>query len=121
MSKIYLKKCKCCGEEFETNRVDQFFLNRLHQVSYNNDKQSLLRKRLNKINKPIMKTLRIYKELLGLKSKIRISKDFLRGKGANLAVFTHVATRDNEIINYLFDVAIINDGEFIILKTDKPC
>ena len=121
MSKIYLKKCKCCGEEFETNRVDQFFLNRLHQVSYNNDKQSLLRKQLNKINKPIMKTLRIYKELLGLKSKIRISKDFLRGKGANLGVFTHVDKRDDEITVFLFDVAIIEDDEFIILKRDKQC
>ena len=28
----YIKKCKCCGEEFETNRIDQFFLNRLHKI-----------------------------------------------------------------------------------------
>ena len=121
MTQLILKKCKCCGEEFETNRIDQFFKNRLHQVSHNNNKQSILRKRLAKINTPILKTLRIYKDLIGIKSEIRVSKDFLRGKGANIAVFTHVAKRDNEIINFLFDVAIINDGEFIILKTDKPC
>ncbi len=50
INNINLKKCKCCGEEFETNRIDQFFLNRLHQVSFNNKKQSDRRKKLGKFS-----------------------------------------------------------------------
>lgn len=121
MTHLILKKCKCCGEEFETNRIDQFFKNRLHQVAYNNKKQSNLRKRLAKINTPILKTLRIYKELIGLKSQNRVSKDFLRGKGANIAVFTHVEKLDDQLVNFLYDIAIFDDGDFIVLKKNKQC
>ncbi len=121
MTQLILKKCKCCGEEFETNRIDQFFKNRLHQVSHNNNKQSILRKRLAKINTPILKTLRIYKDLIGLKSQIRVSKDFLRGKGANIAVFTHVAKLDDQLVNFLYDIAIFDQEDFIVLKKNKQC
>jgi hypothetical protein len=121
MTQLILKKCKCCSEEFETNRIDQFFINRLHQVSYNNNKQSNLRKRLAKINTPILKTLRIYKDLLALKSQIRVSKDFLRGKGANIAVFTHLEEIDDKIVNILYDIAIFDQGDYIVLKKYKQC
>ena len=121
MSQIYLIKCKCCGEKFETNRIDQFFKNRLHQVSHNNNKQSILRKRLAKINTPILKTFRIYKDLIGLKAEIRVSKDFLRGKGANIAVFTHVSKIDDQIVNFLYDIAMFDKGDYIVLKKNKQC
>ena len=112
----YIKKCKCCGEEFETNRIDQFFLNRLHQVSFNNKKQSDRRKKLGKFNKDISSTYGIYLRLLGTKSQLKKSKEFLRGSGANLAVYTHTDEINGEFIQCLFDIAIFDKDEYLILK-----
>ncbi|MEO0037000.1 MAG: hypothetical protein RIQ59_211 [Bacteroidota bacterium] len=115
----YNRKCKCCQEEFVTNRIDQYFLNRLHQVSFNNKKQSRSRQRLAKYNKPMNETYRIYKKLLKIKSEITITKEFLRGRGANFHFFNNVELIDGERVNCLFDIGIIPKGEHVILKKVK--
>lgn len=113
---LHIKKCKCCGEEFETNRIDQFFLNRLHQIAYNNRKQSERRRKLGIINKDISSTYNIYLKLLGTKSQVKKSKEFLRGRGANLAVFTHTDEIDGDYIQCLYDIAVFDRTEYLILK-----
>ncbi len=115
----FKKNCTCCGEEFETNRIDQFFLNRLHQIAYNNKKQSLRRRKLGKINNAISVTYNIYNKLLGLKSQTRKSKEFLKGKGANIAVHTHTEEIDDVFYQFLYDIQIIDDKNDLILKKKK--
>ena len=111
----YNRKCKCCKEEFVTNRIDQYFLNRLHQVSFNNAKQSKERERLAFINKPLMKTYRIYKKILNNLSET-VSKEFLKGSGADLALFNNVQFVDGAFQQCLFDIAIVDKGEMVTLK-----
>ena len=115
----YIKKCKCCGKEFETNRIDQFFLNRLHQISFNNRKQSERRRKLGKMNKDISVTYNIYNKLIGLRSQTRKSKEFLKGKGANIAVHTHTDEIEGEFFQFLYDIQIIDDVNYLILKRKK--
>lgn len=115
----YIRKCKCCQEEFLTNRIDQFFLNRLHQVSFNNLKQSKERERLGSINKALMKSYRIYRKILNFRSEKTVSKEFLRGRGANLALFNNIEEVDGKFVHCLFDIAIVAKGEMITLKKVK--
>ena len=61
-------------------------------------------------------TYEIYKKLIAEKNEVRISKEFLRGRCANLDYFNHVIKIDNKLINVLFDIAIIDEGEFFNLK-----
>jgi hypothetical protein len=116
MNNSYIKKCKCCREEFETNRIDQFFVNRLHQVSYNNKKQSNRRLKLGKYNKDISSTYTIFQRLLGVKSQVKKTKEFLRGSGVNLAVYTHTVEIDGDFVQCLYDILIFDKNEYIILK-----
>lgn len=112
----YNRKCKCCKEEFVTNRIDQYFLNRLHQVSFNNAKQSKERERLAFINKPLMKTYRIYKKILNNQSEKTVSKEFLKGRGADLALFNNMQLVNEAFQQCLFDIAIVVKGEMVTLK-----
>ena len=102
-----------------TNRIDQYFLNRLHQVSFNNAKQSKERERLAFINKPLMKTYRIYKKILNIRSEKTVSREFLKGRGADLALFNNVQLVNEAFQHCLFDIAIVDKGELIKLKKVK--
>lgn len=116
MAKLYTKECPCCGETFQTTRVDKIYKNSLHHRSYNNNKQANKRKLLDRLNKPINATYKIYKDLLVGKITVTKSKEFLRGKGANLEFFSHVDKINDEIAHFLFDIAILDRGSNIILK-----
>jgi hypothetical protein len=116
---ILKKNCKCCGKEFDTTRIDQFFVNRQHQIAFNNFKQSLRRRKLGKINNAISVTYSIYNELLGLRSLRRKSKEFLKGMGANIAVHTHTEEIDGVFYQFLYDIQIIDDKNDLILKRKK--
>lgn len=119
MAKLYTKECPCCGETFQTTRIDKIYKNSLHQRSYNNNKQANKRKLLDRLNKPINATYKIYKEMLGNKMSTRIPREFLKGKGANLRYFSHVTSIDGVPTNMLFDIAIIPEGTIINLRKIK--
>jgi len=119
MAKLYEKECLCCGEKFQTSRTDKIFKNSLHQRSYNNNKQANKRKLLDQLNKPINATYKIFKELLGNKISISISKQFLKGKGADLKYFTHVKNIDNKPTKMLYDIEITTEEEYINLRKNK--
>ena len=116
MEKLYKRKCKCCGEPFETNRSDKYYLNPGHQKRNNYWKQERRRKKRNNMTKASIKTYEIYNDLLKDNSEIRISKEFLRGRGADLALFTHVDFFERQQVHFLFDIAVINDENYLILK-----
>lgn len=115
MKILYTRKCKCCGISFQTNRLDQFYVDRKHQVDYNNKLSSILRRKLAEKNKRIIKSYRIYDQLLGDKLEIRVSQEFLKGKGADLTVLTSLKNVKGELIPVLFDILFIKDKDFIKL------
>ena len=43
-------------------------------------------------------------------------KEFLKGAGANLCVYTHTDEVNGEMIQCLFDIAIFDDSDYLILK-----
>jgi hypothetical protein len=114
MQKRYKRRCKCCGEPFETNRSDKYFLNRSHQVRHNNQNQS--DRRNGKMTKGLLQTYKIYNDLLSDNPQIKKSKEFLKGRGANLALYTHVDVLDRKKVQFLFDIAIIDDVDHFTLK-----
>ena len=112
----YQRVCPCCDKVFLTTNSIKFYFDSKHQKKANDFTQNEKRKQFQKINKPMNNTYEIYKTLLGEKNEVRISKEFLRGRGANLDYCNHAIKMDNKIINVLFDIAIIDDGEFFSLK-----
>jgi hypothetical protein len=116
MKKIFRRQCPCCSEPFETNRSDKFYLNPQHQKRNNNCRQEKKRKKRNNMTKASIKTYEIYNDLLKDKSEFRKSKEFLRGRGANLALYTHAELLERKEVQFLFDIAVIDDGNYLILK-----
>jgi hypothetical protein len=121
MSKKYKRQCKCCGVEFETNRSDKFYVNRSHQVKNNNRTQAKYKEKLHKITSPIYASYRILNKLLGSRERLRKSREYFMGAGAQLGYFTHTDVIDNQIEVILFDIAIIEDEKYVILKRIKSC
>ena len=87
-----------------------------HQKPFNNFIQNTKRSVFSELTKEHYKTYQIFNELLNEKSKIVKSKDFLRGTGANLGVFSHVENFEGENTTILFDIAIIPNETHITLK-----
>lgn len=115
----YKRKCKCCGEEFTTNKIHHVYKDRTHQIYNNNQKQSEMRNHLSKINRQMNATYKIYRECLGNKTTAEVSLEFLRGRGANYHLQTHVIELDGETIPVLFDIAFIKKMNFLILRRIK--
>jgi hypothetical protein len=112
----YQRVCPCCDERFVTTNSIKYYLNSAHQKKANDITQNEKRKKFQKINKPMNDTYEIYKTLLGDKNEVRKSKEFLRGRGANLKYFNRGIKIENKMVNVLFDIAIIEEGEFFYLK-----
>ena len=51
------KKDLLTGEEFETNRINQNFINAKNRIKYYNNKARELRRKTARINKPLHKSL----------------------------------------------------------------
>ena len=121
MSKKYRRKCRCCEEIFETNRSDKFYVNRSHQVKNNNRTQAKYKEKLHKITSPTYAAYRILDKLLGSRERLRKSREYLMGAGAQLEYFTNTDLIDNQIVPILFDIALIEDEKYVTLKRIKSC
>jgi hypothetical protein len=116
---IYDRPCKCgCGERIETSKNNKLYADG-HQIKNNNLVQNEKRHKLNVLNKPLMKTYQIYDKLLGIKSLKSFSKEFLRGKGANLAFNTKTVLIEGKNINCIFDILLISENDYFTLKRIK--
>ena len=82
------KKDLLTGEEFETSRINQKFINPKNRIKYYNEKAKQLRQEKAFINKPLHNNLCILKELLADKNEIVKHKQFLLGKGFSFGVHT---------------------------------
>jgi hypothetical protein len=116
---IYYRPCKCgCGEKFETTKNTKVYADG-HQKINNNMVQNENRRKSNILNKPLKKTYQIYDKLLGIKSSVRFSKEYLRGKGADLSFNTKTVQIGEKNINCIFDILLYNDDKYLILKRIK--
>ncbi len=116
MRKPIIRLCRCCGEKFSTTKLCKYYVDITHQKPHNNFIQNTKRSVFSEFTKEHYKTYQIFNELLNEKSKIVKSKDFLRGTGAKLGVFSHVENFEGENTTVLFDIAIIPNENNIILK-----
>lgn len=117
--KIYYRPCKCgCGERIETTKNNKVYADG-HQVENNNLVQNEKRRKSNILNKPLNKTYQIYDKLLGIKLSVRFSKEYLRGKGADLSFNTKIVQIEKKMINCIFDILLINDDKYLTLKRIK--
>lgn len=116
MKSPYVKICPCCLQLFETTRSDKIYLDANHQKRYNNAIQNFKRAQQTSWTKNHYVTHRIYSEILNGRTKARRSKEFLKGAGANLCVYTHTEEVNGEMIQCLFDIAIFDDSDYLILK-----
>ena len=67
----------------------------------------------------MIKTYWIYNTLLGNKESVTISKEFLRGRNAIISISSHLDKIDDAKVPFIKDIAIIADGNNIILKRKK--
>lgn len=79
-------------EEFEPKRANQVYATRENQIKANNHRKKELAMSNASIIKPILNNLNILKALMGVEKSIEVTKDFLRGAGFNLQVFSSVGT-----------------------------
>lgn len=116
---IHKRICKCgCGEKIETTKNNKVYADG-HQVENNNLVQNEKRRKSNILNKPLNKTYQIYDKLLGIKLSVRFSKEYLRGKGADLSFNTKTVQIEKKMINCIFDILLINDDKYLTLKRIK--
>ena len=113
-------ECKCgCGEMFQTKKTNKKFVNLKHQKDHNNLVQNEKYRSLNEMESRHRKTHGIYKKMMGKKSEMRLSREFLRGAGAELGLMSNYLPFEG--INYpvLHDVMIIHDKDdnnYVTLK-----
>ena len=113
-------ECQCgCGETFQTRKTNKEFVNLKHQKDHNNLVQNEKYRSLNEMESRHRKTHGIYKKLMGKKSQIRLSREFLRGAGAELGLMSNYLPFEG--INYpvLHNVMIIHDKDdkkYVTLK-----
>jgi hypothetical protein len=50
---------------------------------------------------------------------VRFSKEYLRGKGANLSFNTKTVHIEGKYLNGIFDILLFNDNDYLTLKRIK--
>jgi hypothetical protein len=113
-------ECQCgCGEMFQTRKSNKKFVNLKHQKDNNNLVQNEKYRSLNEMESRHRKTHGIYKKMMGKKSQMRLSREFLRGAGAELGLMTNYIPFDGIKYAVLHDVMIITnkeDNNYVTLK-----
>ena len=80
-----------------------------HQKDNNNIVQNAKYRALNKMEAKHRKTLEIYRKIMGKRTRIHRSREFLRGAGADLGLLTNYTPFNGKQEPTLHDVMIIND------------
>jgi hypothetical protein len=113
-------ECQCgCGETFQTRKSNKKFVNLKHQKDHNNLVQNDKYRSFNEMESRHRKTHDIYKKLMGKKTQVRLSREFLRGAGAELGLMTNYIPFEGIQYAVLHDVMIITnkeDNNYVTLK-----
>ena len=111
----YQRVCPCCDKGFVTTNSIKFYFDSKHQKKANDITQNEKRKQFQKMNKPMNDTYEIYMKLIGEKNEVRISKEFLRGRGANLEFFSRIDIYRGNLTHFLHDIAVIDTADYVKL------
>lgn len=106
---------------FEAKRHNQIYRSAIDRVSFNNEQNNSLRKKLSFINKGLLKNYKIADALLGDFTDVSVHKQFLRGKGFSFQMFTHVSQKEDDIVFGLYDIAFMKlaDEDYYFLYRTK--
>ena len=115
------KKNKICpynDEEFIAKRSNQKFASRYNQITYNNDKNRELQKHVKEMNKKLLKNYKIIIELLKNTQEMVLNTEYLKGKGFDFNLLTHIMKDGNTTIYGIYNYAFhkLNDGQIKIIK-----
>ncbi len=94
------------GESFIPTRTTQKFACPENRVKYHNKKASELRRSILYINSPLLKNLRILKDLMIGKKEEKFHRQFLLGKGYFFGVLTHYEKYEDIDIPFVFQFGI---------------
>jgi hypothetical protein len=113
------RTCPYSKTDFVPKRNNQIFSSSKCRIAYHNEINNALRRKLNSINKQLMKNFKILNALLGSKNEISVNPYFLRGAGFSFKTFTHVGRRGEEFVYGIYDISYyqLNQDEYIIYRT----
>lgn len=116
---IKTRLCPYSKTFFEASRQNQIYRSKFDRVSSANERNNLLRRKLNSVNKELLKSYKVADDLLGDNIEVVVHKHFMRGRGFSFQIFTHVVTQNDEIVYGLYDITFkkINDDEYLIKRT----
>ncbi|MFC6877057.1 hypothetical protein ACFQZF_11250 [Flavobacterium myungsuense] len=110
--------CPFSNTFFEAKRQNQIYRSKFDRISANNERNNSLRRKLNSVNKELLKSYKVADDLLGDKIEVIVNKHFMRGRGFSFQMFTNVVNQDDEIVYGLYDITFkkINDDEYLIRR-----
>jgi hypothetical protein len=100
------KKKRVCPQskiEFIPRRSNQIFISSIARKNYHNNINNTIRKNTAYIQKPLMKTYKIFSELLADKDEGIFHNEFLLGKGVSFEVFTNLKEYKEGIAYAVFE------------------
>lgn len=107
------------NEEFVPVRVNQKFAHPKNRIKFHNDRANSLRHRLANIEKPLRKNLIIIEEILNGRKEAEFHKQYLKGKGYSLPLFTHYSNINNVSYPTVYTYVLIVQGEQVkFVKND---
>jgi hypothetical protein len=119
-NKVKIRTCPYSKVDFEPKRSNQKFASPQCRISHNNEINNSLRRKLNEINKLLLKNFKILDSLLGPNKEVAVNKFFLRGAGFSFTTFTHVGQRGDEFVYGVYDISFQkhNQDEYLIYRTN---
>lgn len=110
--------CPETGIRFVPRRYNQIFSTKKAQIEYNNRKAREERALLNPTNVILKNNRKLLSKIIGAKSEVTKSLEFLKGAGFNFKHFTHSILIDNKPVQAIYEFVIFktNDMQFTIKK-----
>ncbi len=95
--------CPQCKIAFIPRRSNQIFYDSRARSAYHNNRNNAIRKNTAYIQKPLMKTYKVFSELLADKDEGIFHNEFLLGKGVSFEVFTNLKKYKDGIAYSVFE------------------
>ena len=113
-----LRLCPYSDTLFIAKRENQVYASAKDRIASNQKRNNSLRRKLNSVNKELLKSYKVADDLLGDKIEVIVNKHFMRGRGFSFQMFTNVVNQDDEIVYGLYDITFkkINDDEYLIRR-----
>ncbi|MGV3631733.1 MAG: hypothetical protein ACO1O6_11040 [Bacteroidota bacterium] len=98
------------GLEFVAKRENQVFASKKNRIKFHNLQAKKLREQLAFVEKPLRRNFQILNELLNGKHELEVHKEFLKGKGYNFEIASHIERLDKTLRVVVFNFILIHNG-----------